>query len=116
MDLAKLKVLLKGKPVSEVKTLSELGFKDSDEVTITIMLMGGTAAAAPSPAASSSIPPSPPMQEVEMADSKMKALAKEDFWEALKVFLEGELGREDVEEDPKKVLQVFKEAWRVETR
>jgi hypothetical protein len=102
-DPAKLKLLLKGKPVSDVKTLAELGFKDGEEATITIMFMG------PLPAPSA--PSSPPVPEVEMKDSKAKALAQEEFWEALKVFLEEKLGSEDVEEDPKKVLAVFKAAW-----
>ncbi|KAA8894064.1 hypothetical protein FN846DRAFT_454768 [Sphaerosporella brunnea] len=108
-DTSKLKLLLKGKPVSDVKTLSELGFKDGEDVTITVMLMGGAAAAAP-PASSSS----PPVPEVDMKEppNKTKALSQEAFWEDLKVFLEETLGREDVEEDPKKVLQVFRAAWR----
>jgi len=105
-----VKLLLKAKPLSDVKTLSELGFADGDEVTITTMLMPGKASAAPEPVA---FPPPPATApEVEMKDVKTRVLAGEGFWKELSVFLQERLGKEGVAEDPEKVLAAFRAAWK----
>ncbi|KAF8543435.1 hypothetical protein BDD12DRAFT_212398 [Trichophaea hybrida] len=105
-DPARVKLLLKSKPLSDVKTLSELGFADGDEVTITTMLMPGKAGDAAPP------PPSAAAPEVEMNDVKTRVLAGEGFWKELGVFLQERLGKEEVVEDPEKVLAVFRAAWK----
>lgn len=101
-DPSKLKLLLKGKPLSDVKTLSELGFADGEEATITAMLMaGGGASAAPTPVAS------PPPAEKEC----VRLLEQEAFWKDLEKWLQVRLGKKEVEEDPKEVLAAFRKAW-----
>ena len=93
-----MKLLLKGKPLADVKTLGELGLKEGEEATVTAMLMG-------SAAASSDV-------EMKEAPAKTKALAEDAFWKELGAFLEKRLGGADIEEDPKEVLKAFRGAWK----
>jgi hypothetical protein len=102
-DYSKLKLLLKGKPLSDLKTLGELGFKADGDGTITVMLMGGLSPAAPG---------SPVTVEAEMKEAKTKLLAGDTFWKDLKDFLEQRLRKEEVEEDPEKVFDAFRRAWK----
>ncbi|KAF8245944.1 hypothetical protein K440DRAFT_645482 [Wilcoxina mikolae CBS 423.85] len=107
VDPTRVKLLLKSKPLSDVKTLSELGFVDGDEVSITTMLMPGKAGeAVPTP------PPPAAVPEVEMKDVKTQVLAEEGFWKELGIFLQERLGKEEVAEDPEKVLAAFRAAWK----
>jgi len=72
------------------------------------MLMGGLSLAAAAAA------PSSPVTTVEagMKDAKTKLLAGDTFWKDLKVFLEQRLRKEEVEEDPEKVFDAFRKAWK----
>ncbi|KAI5798896.1 hypothetical protein EDC01DRAFT_22165 [Geopyxis carbonaria] len=92
---AKIKLLLKGKPLSDEKTLKDLGVEAGADAVLTVMIMGGVAS-----------PPPPP--EVQ----KVAALQGEDFWVDLKKFLDGKLGADGVKENPEEVLQAFRKAWR----
>jgi len=87
--------------LSDVKTVSELGFADGEEATITAMLMAGGAPAAPPPVASP-----PPVEE-----EAVRLLEQEGFWKDLEKWLEVRLGKKEVEEDPQAVLAAFKKAW-----
>ena len=110
-DPAKLKLLLKGKPLADVKTLAELGIKPHDggeqggeeggEVVITVMLMAGATVGGAS-------------AETEMKDddAKVRLLEQDSFWKELGAFLTQKLGAAEVEEDPGKVLTAFRSAWK----
>jgi hypothetical protein len=99
----KLKLLLKGKPLADTKTLSDLGLKAGEDAVITVMIMGG----ASTPVAASPSPGSPAPEEKVRA----KVLEGEAFWGDLKGFLVERLGKEDLEEDPEVVLETFRNAW-----
>lgn len=96
----KLRVIVKGKPLADVKTLQELGYKDGDKIDLMVMVMGGGAGtpAVPSPVAS----PAPP---------KAKLLQEETFWEELGGFLKQRCESANADEDPEKVLKTFRAAW-----
>ena len=106
-DPAKLKLLLKGRPLVDVKTLAELGIKprdggeqggeEEDEVVITVMLMAGATVGGAS---------------AEDASAKVRLLEQDAFWKELGAFLAQKLGGAEVEEDPGKVLAAFRSAWK----
>lgn len=100
VDVGRLKLLLKGRPLADVKTLGELGFVDGAEGVVTAMLMAGA------PAKEVEV------KEVETAEAPklVKALADEKFWEGLGGWLAKRL--EGAEEDPKAVLEKFRGAWK----
>lgn len=101
-EASRLKLLCKGKPILDVKTLSELGFKHGDDVMITVMVMGGRSASAP-------------IASPQSEPKKLSTKALTDgcqFWADLSNFLENKLGGADTEEDPKKVFDVFVNAWK----
>lgn len=94
--------MLKGKPLADTKTLSELGLKANEDAVITVMIMGG-GAGSPTTAPTS---PSP-----EKMAAKVKVLDGGAFWSDLRGFLKERLGNEEFEEDPEEVLETFKRAW-----
>jgi hypothetical protein len=96
-----MKLLLKAKPLADVKTIGELGLGDG--AVITVMLMAGGAGASPSIPAEG--------EKVEEEKTKVKALGQAQFWEELKSFLEERLG-EETEEQPEEVLRAFRKAWK----
>ncbi|KAL7276190.1 hypothetical protein RUND412_000841 [Rhizina undulata] len=108
--IEKLKLLIKGKVLGDLKTLEDVGIKAGEDVTVNVMVMGGTSAAA-SPAAS---PPMPQEEEVkEVVEEKRKVLAEDSFWQELRGFLNDKLG-ENSHESPEAVLGVFQNAWKKE--
>lgn len=113
IPIDKLKLLLKGKVLSDLKTLQELGAEPGSDVNVSVMVMGGaTPVVSPGPAT----PAEEKKEEVEedlLGEEvviKKSVLKDEKFWGELAEFLKGRLGS-TAEEKPEDILQVFKEAW-----
>ncbi|CCX13892.1 Similar to hypothetical protein [Botryotinia fuckeliana]; acc. no. CCD55490 [Pyronema omphalodes CBS 100304] len=104
IDISRIKLLLKAKPLADVKTIGELGLADG--AVITVMLMAGGAGAAASGAEGAA-----EAEAAVGAGEKEKALKGEKFWGELKEFLESRLG-EGTEEQPEEVLKAFRKAWK----
>ncbi|KAH8151302.1 uncharacterized protein LAJ45_04504 [Morchella importuna] len=107
LPIDKLKLLLKGKVLTDLKTLEELGIVDGVDVGFTVMVMGGA-----SPA------PSAPPEDKGLVDPgedkgavKKSALGEEKFWQDLGAFLKERLGSSEVLEEPEHVLETFRVAW-----
>ncbi|TGZ83579.1 hypothetical protein EX30DRAFT_338205 [Ascodesmis nigricans] len=124
LDTSRLRLLLKGKPVTDVKTLGELELgdsTDSDPVVLSVMVMGKIdpeelkrnkeAMAKKEAETLKSVPATAPEKTAEdgHVDKKRKVLQDEAFWGELKGFLDGKLKGE--EEDAAEVIKVFREAW-----
>ncbi|KAI5815489.1 hypothetical protein BZA77DRAFT_315934 [Pyronema omphalodes] len=123
IDISRLKLLLKAKPLSDVKTIAELGLVDGAVVTVMLMAGGGaapgTGAAAAAAAAAGDVAAAAgdgskveeKEEKEEKEQNKKKVLSQTEFWDDLKKFLEDKLSS-DALEQPEEVLSAFRKAWK----
>lgn len=119
IPIDKIKLLLKGKVLTDLKTLQELGIEDGADVSVSVMVMGGAVPISPTMPEEKVGLNVAPEKDVNMEEgdllgeevvTKKSVLKDQNFWKELQLFLEERLGSESVEE-PDVVLAAFKDAW-----
>lgn len=110
IPIDKLKLLLKGKVLTDLKTLQELGIEEGSDVGLSVMAMGGATPAVSVGAEGGVKAGEEDLLGEEVTTTKKSVLKDEKFWEELRAFLKERLGSGS-EEDPGQVLATFKDSW-----
>ncbi|KAG0633899.1 cell-cycle control medial ring component-domain-containing protein [Tuber brumale] len=93
VPIERIKLLLKGRVLGDLKTLEEVGIKaGEEEVVVSIMVMGGGGGG---------------VEEEEEEEGKGAVVVDEVFWGDLRKWLDGRVGGQLTEE----MVTVFRRAW-----